>query len=70
MLGFTKLTELHNKWIRDMIAGKDEKEGYAEIKDSVKVLRDRAGKYIKEVRDDYFAYGTSAQCLCERPTTT
>ena len=25
MLGFTKLTELHNKWIRDMIAGKDDK---------------------------------------------
>ena len=40
-----------------MVAGKDEKEGYAEIKDIVKVLRDRAGKYIKEVRDDYFSYG-------------
>ena len=25
MLGFTKLTELHNKWIRDMIVGKDDK---------------------------------------------
>lgn len=25
MLGFTKLTELHNKWIRDMVVGKDDK---------------------------------------------
>lgn len=25
LLGFTKLTELHNKWIIDMIKGKEDK---------------------------------------------
>ena len=40
-----------------LVASKEEKEDYSEIKDSVKQLRNRAGKYIHSVRSDYFAYG-------------
>ncbi len=39
-----------------LTAGKNEKEAYVQIKDSVKLLRNRASKYINDVRDDYFAY--------------
>lgn len=40
-----------------LAASKEEKECYSEIKDSVKQLRARAGKYIRSVRSDFFAYG-------------
>ncbi|MCI8630940.1 MAG: UvrD-helicase domain-containing protein, partial [Firmicutes bacterium] len=40
-----------------LVATKEEKETYTEIKDSIKLLRERANRYINDVRDDYFAYG-------------
>ena len=40
-----------------LIAGKEEKEAYQEIKEAVKQLRNRAAKCIDSIRGDYFAYG-------------
>lgn len=39
-----------------LVATKDEKEAYAEIKENVKHLRDRASKTLAAIRDTYFAY--------------
>jgi hypothetical protein len=39
-----------------LVATKEEKQAYAEIKDNVKHLRERASKTLASIRDTYFAY--------------